>query len=102
MKLFVDDNREAPEGWTLAKTITDACRAIATFQFDEISLDHDIEGYEQENFTPVAYFIGALYQIRHTIPKITLHTGNPVGAERMKQILGYAGIESIYSPYNKN
>jgi hypothetical protein len=35
--------RNAPdESWTVARTITAAISAIATFHFDVISLDHDI------------------------------------------------------------
>ncbi len=103
MKLFIDDNREAPEGWHLARTITEAIRVIASQDIKEISIDHDIENYEQENFTAVAYFIGAWYGLDEfdEHPKITVHSGNPVGAERIKQILEGADIESTYQPYSK-
>ena len=43
MKLWVDDIRNAPdETWTVARTINAAINALKMFEFEEISLDHDI------------------------------------------------------------
>lgn len=43
MKLFVDDIRKAPgDDWILAKTIKAAFTAIDHFEFDVVSIDHDI------------------------------------------------------------
>ncbi len=43
MKLFVDDIRNTPDkSWKLVRTITDAINAIDIFNFEVISLDHDI------------------------------------------------------------
>jgi hypothetical protein len=103
-KLFVDDIRNAPdESWMVARTITAAISAIATFDFDVISLDHDISHQVvmggisrpypcEETFTPVAQFIAAKYQPHdHSAfcfngsktPKIIIHTSNPAGALRI-------------------
>lgn len=42
MKLFVDDIRACPEGWVLARTVTESIRILATQSVEEVSLDHDI------------------------------------------------------------
>ncbi len=97
MKLFVDDIRPAPEGWQQARTVTDAIRFLAQFgsQVDEISLDHDISyavevaGNQRpfpspEDFTAVAYYI---IKAVPTNVKITVHSANPVGAKRIKEII---------------
>ena len=43
LKLFVDDYRSAPEGWHLAKTVTEAIRILSgPIPVDVVSLDHDI------------------------------------------------------------
>ncbi len=100
-KLFVDDIRNAPDDtWTVARTVTAAISAIDTFDFDVISLDHDIShqvimgGLSRpypcdETFTPVAQFIAQRYA-RYPVdgfspykPKIIIHTSNPAGAMRM-------------------
>ena len=80
MKLFIDDIRSAPEGWHLAKTVTEAIRTIyydGMFgdRITHISLDHDIShpvtvGSLQrpypceETYAAVAYFIALKYENR--------------------------------------
>ncbi len=110
-KLWVDDIRPAPtEEWFVARTITGAIAAISMWHFDEISLDHDIEKNEEENFEAVARYIvakhwhdkaigeGVSITRLNTYPKITIHSGNPVGAKYMHEILADAGIKSTYDP----
>jgi hypothetical protein len=42
-RLFIDDIRSAPEGWHLARTITEAIRILSgPLPWDVVSLDHDI------------------------------------------------------------
>lgn len=110
MKLYVDDIRNAPdENWTVARTVLSAIRAIKMFDFDEISLDHDISHQVaigslsrpypcDETFEAVALYIAEKYHtdmgVPRSYPKITLHTSNPVGAEKMKGVLAEVGIPS--------
>ena len=62
MKLFVDDIRKLPdESWSLARTVSEAIRAINMFDFEVISLDHDIEG-SKETFDTVALFLAEKYK----------------------------------------
>lgn len=100
MRLWVDDIRHAPDNsWMVARTVTTAINAIAQFgaQFTEISLDHDISHQIEmagmsrpfacsETFTPVAWFVAFYYQ-DGKLPKITVHTANPEGAQKMKTII---------------
>lgn len=118
MKLFIDDIRNAPdESWVVARTVTEAIRAIALQMPDTISLDHDISHYVSvgtegrplpcaETFQPVAYFIGVLYKQSSKTwnPTIILHTANPVGMAEMKMILNQAGVHcecQIGKPANR-
>ncbi len=112
IKLWVDDIRNAPdESWTVARTVTSAITALSKFEVTECSLDYDISHQVtvgglsrpypcEETFQAVAYFIGEKYQgserdeYHHEYPKITLHTSNPVGAEKMKSILKEYGLDS--------
>jgi hypothetical protein len=110
MKLYVDDLRKCPEGWTLARTNTEAIRLLATGYVEEISIDHDIctpfsgEISEpvrkrlmigQETFQPVVYYIVAMNpEFRPKI--INMHTAN-VGAGRMMiQLMEQHGIQATY------
>lgn len=85
--LFVDDIRKLPDDtWQLARNISEAIRAINMFDFDIISLDHDIEG-SRETFDVVGLFLAEKYRNKTTKPKIIIHTANPVGRQRFKNIL---------------
>ncbi len=102
MKLWVDDIRNAPDDtWTVARTITSAVNALSKFDFDVVSLDHDIshqvvmDGLSrpfpcEETFVPVAHYAG----LNHSAKKFHLHTSNPVGAKVMKDLLIYYGYDA--------
>lgn len=108
MKLWVDDIRNAPdESWTVARTVLSAIRAISRYDFEEISLDHDISHQVQvgalgrpfpceETFMSVAYFIAAKYVDKPAAryPMIYLHTSNQVAGDEMHLVLKDAGILS--------
>lgn len=109
MKLWVDDLRNAPdESWTVARTVTTAIRAIAMFDFDEISLDHDISHQVtvgelgrpypcRETFMSVAYFIAEKYGHEQSppYPRIQVHSSNIPAGEEMKKVLHEAGFSQI-------
>lgn len=118
MKLWVDDIRQAPDDtWTVARTATAAIRAIARYDFEVISLDHDISHQVtvgalgrpypcDETFESVAYYIVAKHWVRredrslpelamlrpHLAPKIIIHTSNTVAGDRMAQMFKDADI----------
>ena len=112
MKLYVDDLRKCPDGWTLARNNTEAIRLLATGYVTEISIDHDIctpfsgelsAGVRrrleigQETFECVAQYIAIMPEsMRPT--KINFHTANPSGAAKMMSILKAKDIDSTYTP----
>jgi hypothetical protein len=98
IKLYVDDKRNAPDGWHLAKTITEAIRILATVPVEEISLDHDIsyrvfdivteDFYEvdgQETFEPVVRYLALMPE--NIRPKFSVHSANPCAYDKYKNIL---------------
>ncbi len=114
-KLFIDDIRTAPDdSWNTVRTVTEAIRAIARYDWDVISLDHDISHQVTvgdlsrpypcgETFAAVAYYIATKYEYRRMSysefstdewnPKIILHTSNQVAGDEMEKILKESGIE---------
>lgn len=118
MKLWIDDVRDAPDdSWTVIRKVEAATALICNFQLDEISLDHDIENRPaDETYMPLAYVIGLKYQGMQemsdfktgfgtkvqTVPKVTIHSINPVGAKRMWAVLDSYGIKSGIKPYKSN
>jgi hypothetical protein len=116
MRLYVDDLRKCPEGWTLARTNTEAIRLLASGYVEECSIDHDIcvpfsgEISEpvrrrlqigQETFQPVVYYIIAM-KPEDRPKKVTLHTANPSAGMRMVAMLQDAGVESEYQEGSYN
>ncbi|MCX5724405.1 MAG: hypothetical protein NTX84_07830 [Nitrospirae bacterium] len=100
IKLYVDDCRPCPEGWELARTITDAIRILDSGYVAEVSLDYDAgylrvgaEGHETvggETFEAIARFIVRMPPDQRPVVKI--HSANSEGARRMAALLRDAGV----------
>lgn len=92
IKLFVDDWREAPEGWHWARTITEAVRLLEAGFVEVVSLDHDIVksatgmDFSDENFSTVARYLAVLPPDRLPV-RVYIHTANPEGAKLMMAML---------------
>lgn len=101
MRLYVDDLRRCPEGWKLARTITDAINNLVNGRVHEISLDHDIcflRGGDirmhKESFMPVCQVLCLLpVDLRPTIVRI--HTANVDAGWKMVDILEKAGYKDV-------
>lgn len=96
MKLFVDDERPAPEGWVLAKTSSEALTILTKVHelghtLDAISLDHDLSTvmYEDDTTRPVM-----LWMCEHEWwpTEVYVHTANPCGEEWL------VGMTQRYAP----
>jgi hypothetical protein len=94
--VWLDDTREAPEGWIHVTTPEEAIELLRSGEVEEISLDHDLglatseaerTGYDVLVWLEEAVAIGAW---NHALPVIRIHSANPVGQRRMEQ-----AIESI-------
>ena len=99
IKLFVDDWRLPPPGWTLVRTITGATELLSTGRVEMLSLDHDIQlfpfgevpvpelyKFSSETFSAVARFVAVMPPSLR--PKlIFLHSANLAGAKLMRDIL---------------
>jgi Cyclic-phosphate processing Receiver domain len=119
IKLWHDDVRPAPEGWTWARTNDEAKQYLGTGLVTEISMDHDlgvpapatpIEEMTREEFNQWMSRRGngpetgedlARWMAREGIipTKITIHSWNPSGAERMAGHLLNAGGDVRISPF---
>jgi hypothetical protein len=86
VKLFLDDVRECPEGWLLAKTAKEAIFALITLNITEISLDHDL-GTEDTGYTVAEWIERAAYE--RTLSRLiwAVHSANPVGRAKMEAAL---------------
>lgn len=110
MKLWHDDVRPPPEGWTWAKTNVEALEHLRRGDVDECSLDHDL-GAENIHH-PLKMFMagnsayGSGYDLVVAMcdegivpPKVTIHSWNIPGAKRMAERLRDHGHEPYVAPF---
>ncbi|GMK37166.1 hypothetical protein PCCS19_02190 [Paenibacillus sp. CCS19] len=88
INLYVDDLRDCPDGFELARTYGEAIHLLETHDVDILTLDHDLgedeNGVELPNgYDLVKYFCENGLRAN----KIYLHTDNPVGRRNMYETL---------------
>lgn len=90
MRLWLDDLRPAPPGWTRAHSVNEAKTLIlaAGDHFEYASLDHDLGDYEPEGgdgFRLTQWMTLEWHEDRNVFPRlgIRIHSANPRGVERM-------------------
>ncbi|SDM15343.1 MULTISPECIES: cyclic-phosphate processing receiver domain-containing protein [Paenibacillus] len=88
INLYVDDLRDCPEGFVVARTYYEAIHILETRKVAILTLDHDlgedVDGKELPNgYELVKYFC------EHGLraDKIYIHTDNPVGRQNMYETL---------------
>ena len=84
MKIFLDDIRNPPDdSWTTCRSAEIAIALINELRVDEISFDHDLgtelTGHDVAKEFERLAFIGAISDI----PFWSVHSANPVGAQRI-------------------
>ena len=94
MRLYVDDAREAPLGWTRVTTAQEAIDTLERYfyEIEEVSLDHDLGAPEAGTGYQVACWLEsrAFTDPQGKMPEIHIHSANPVGVTKIRQC-----VESI-------
>lgn len=121
MKLWVDDIRPAPDGWTGVETISQAIAALDRFchmdynspGITHVSLDHDISiPFEGKNIpSPDTFQVVAKYMVRMLVGTnpslnpdvvVTTHSSNPVGRKAIVDIFDEIGVECEEKPLERS
>lgn len=92
MKVWLDDVRDAPDGWTRVFTAHEAITLLEGCGVVEISLDHDLGDDEKygTGYTVACWIEEAVALRGFEPPEIKIHSANNVGRARMQR-----AIESI-------
>ena len=95
MKVWLDDQREAPEGWVHVRTPEEAIELLRGGEVEELSLDHDLGldvGARERTGYDVLLWLEREVAAGRTAPPgvMTVHSGNVGAVGRMEQ-----AIESI-------
>ena len=110
MKLWHDDIRRPPDdSWLWARTNDEARYFLRNYRVTEISLDHDLglEGpggeaavYRRDRGAQTGLDLVDYMIQSETVPaRVTIHSVNPPGAQRMEMTLKAKGYECVRRPY---
>lgn len=102
IKLWIDDCRPTPDGYTGFMTTNAALRFIRQNYniINEISLDHDaglcaVEGGDYINILREMERLSRRHHMDFSHIKFHLHSANPVGVQNMRAILEANGWKEI-------
>ena len=90
LKIWLDDEREAPEGYCHCHSVNETinkirqCEKYAVF-IEELNLDHDLGDYAGDGGDAIK-LLDFLVE-RETYYKIKIHTANPVGRANMQRMI---------------
>ena len=93
MKVYLDDERIAPDGWVQVRWPDEAIKLLQTGSVTHLSLDHDLGDDQRGTGYDVLLWIENEVALNKFTPpeSIAVHSANPAGRKRMD-----AAIESIY------
>ena len=92
MKVYLDDERVAPEGWVQVRWPDEAIKLLKTGAVTHLSLDHDLGDDQRGTGYDVLLWIEQEVALYKFIPPdvMQVHSANPAGRKRM-----LAAIDSI-------
>ncbi|MBC3917833.1 hypothetical protein H8L32_10145 [Undibacterium sp. CY18W] len=91
MKVFLDDERQTPEGWIRVYWPKEAINLLETGQVQIISLDHDLGDDERGTGYDVITWLEEAVITRGFIPpEMRVHSANSSARQKMEM-----GIQSI-------
>ena len=91
MKLYLDDEREAPEGWVRVRWPGEAIELLKMGHVTDLSLDHDLGDDERgTGYDVVRWIEEAVATGGFVPPRIVVHSANASARAKME-----AGVERI-------
>ncbi|MBU3176664.1 hypothetical protein KPL47_09790 [Clostridium estertheticum] len=88
INLYVDDLRDCPDGFVIARTVDHAIYYLENFKVEILSLDHDLGSDEQGKLLPTGYdLVKYICEKGLRAESIYIHTDNSVGRGNMYHTL---------------
>ena len=101
MKIYLDDIREAPDGWKRAYWPDEVTFALGTQNVTHISLDHDLgDDTRGTGYDVILWIEEAIVLREFNPPEILIHTANPAARTRMEA--GVLQIKKLIRAKNNN
>jgi len=96
VKVYLDDERLAPDGWQQTRWPEEAIRFLETGTVTHISLDHDLGDDKHGTGYDVILWIEEAVATRGFVPpEITIHSANT--SARLKMELGVRNIKRLFT-----
>jgi len=96
MRIFLDDERQTPEGWVRVKWPDEAIALLKSGFVEEISLDHDLgDDARGTGYDVILWIEEAVALHSFKPPRIIVHSAN--SPARSKMFAGIAAIERLAS-----
>jgi len=96
MKLYVDDRRAAPSGWTLVRSANEAIARLSQGDVEQLSLDYDLGDPNRGTGVDILVWLkAALTRGELSLPKLYAHSGSTLGRHRLQDRI--AELEMIFS-----
>jgi hypothetical protein len=87
MKLYLDDYRDPPEGWTVVRTAKEAIRLLSSGTVTDISFDHDL-GTKETGYDVISWLEEQVVYGKIKAPRtMQVHSANPVGKQRIMSVI---------------
>jgi len=83
LKIYLDDSRPCPQGWTLVMSAELAIDMFKQGAVDTISLDHDLGLNKKTGYDVVKWIEKEVATKGFVPPKMVVHTQNPVGRDNI-------------------
>lgn len=97
MKVYLDDERQTPEGWVRVYWPDEAIDLLKTGQVTEISLDHDLGDDERGTGYDVLLWIEEAVVLEDfDPPRMKVHSANSSARDKMEN-----AIQSIHKQLQK-
>lgn len=85
VKIYLDDNRLAPVGWTLVRTADEAIAKLRQGDVTEVSLDYDLgDPLFGTGLDVLDWLERALSERRLRLPRLSAHSGSMLGRRRLE------------------
>lgn len=85
MRVYLDDQRPAPPGWTQARSADEAIAYLRKGEVTELSLDYDLgDPCFGTGEDVLEWLETAVLERRFPLPELTAHSGSPLGRRRLE------------------
>ena len=87
MKIYLDDTRPCPQGWTLVMSAELAIDMLKQGTVDTISLDHDLGKNKKTGYDVVKWIEKEVATKGFVPPNIKVHSQNTVGRKNIEKAI---------------